>query len=56
MSQTVDAKIKETDQFIDQKRDEALKTAQEEVTKTSSGVSEQLGSVLGKAKGLLNCK
>ncbi|KAF6206399.1 hypothetical protein GE061_017632 [Apolygus lucorum] len=54
VSQTVDTKMKEADQFVDQKREEVIKTVQDESQKATSGVSEQLGSVLGKAKGLLN--
>uniref|UniRef100_A0A0A9Z5G4 Helicase SRCAP n=1 Tax=Lygus hesperus TaxID=30085 RepID=A0A0A9Z5G4_LYGHE len=54
VSQTVDTKLKEADQFVDHKREEVIKTVQDESQKATSGVSEQLGSVLGKAKGLLN--
>ncbi|KAK9504251.1 hypothetical protein O3M35_010626 [Rhynocoris fuscipes] len=56
VSTVVDNKIKETDQFLDEKREQVVKTVQEEAQKTTSSATEGLSSVLGKAKGLLNCK
>ncbi|XP_014244229.1 uncharacterized protein LOC106663697 isoform X2 [Cimex lectularius] len=53
VGQTVDTKLKEADQYIDQKRDEVVKVVQEETQKTANSAGEGLGSVLGKAKGLL---
>lgn len=55
VSTTVDAKLKETDQFIDEKREQVVTSVQEETQKSTAAASEGFSSVLGKAKGLLNC-
>lgn len=47
--------MKEADHYIDEKREEVVKSVQEEAQKATSG-TEGFGAVLGKAKGLLNCK
>ena len=54
VSTTVDAKLKETDQFIDEKREQVVTSVQEETQKSTAAASEGFSSVLGKAKGLLN--
>lgn len=48
--------MKEADELIDHKREEVVKTVQEEVSKATGSTAEGFGAVLGKAKGLLNCK
>ncbi|KAG8275663.1 Perilipin 4 [Homalodisca vitripennis] len=56
VEQVVDAKLKEADHFLDEKRDEVVKQVKEATSKASGQAEEGIGSVLGKAKGLLNCK
>lgn len=53
VSSTVDTKMKEADQYVDHKRDEVVKQVQENVANVTSSAGDQVGSVLGKAKGLL---
>lgn len=50
MSGAVDEKLKESEQFLDEKREEAVKSL------SSAGESLNPSAVLGKAKGFLNCK
>lgn len=52
----VDAKLKEADHFIDEKREEVVKQVQEASSKATDSTEEGLGAVIGKAKGLLHCK
>jgi hypothetical protein len=52
----VDNKIKDTDKFLDEKREEVVKQVQGEAAKATETTSQGVGSILGKAKGLLNCK
>ncbi|XP_046680176.1 uncharacterized protein LOC124367417 isoform X1 [Homalodisca vitripennis] len=55
VEQVVDAKLKEADHFLDEKRDEVvIKQVKEATSKASGQAEEGIGSVLGKAKGLLN--
>ncbi|NEU35176.1 hypothetical protein GN156_31465 [bacterium LRH843] len=53
VSKTVDEKLKEADKAIDEKRDEVLHQIQEKATVASQSAGDSVGSVLGKAKGLL---
>ncbi|XP_075220708.1 uncharacterized protein LOC142324028 [Lycorma delicatula] len=53
VSHVVDEKMKEADEFVDHKRDDVVKQVQENVANVSHSAGEQVGSVLGKAKGLL---
>lgn len=51
VSSAVDEKLKESEQLLDEKRDEVLKSM------TSTGDSAlNPSAVLGKAKGFLNCE
>ncbi|KAL1140977.1 hypothetical protein AAG570_000903 [Ranatra chinensis] len=52
----VDTKIKEADQFLDEKREHVVKQVQGETNKATESATQGVGSILGKAKGLLNCK
>lgn len=49
-SNVVDEKLKESEQFLDEKREEAVKSV------TSGDSMLNPSAVLGKAKGFLNCK
>lgn len=56
MGQVVDSKIKEADHFLDEKREEVVKQVQDATSKATGQAEQGIGSVLGKAKGLLNCE
>ena len=55
-SDAVDTKMKEADKFIDEKRDQVKAAVQETSQKAADTKESASASVLGKAKGLLNCK
>uniref|UniRef100_A0A1B6LC39 Uncharacterized protein n=1 Tax=Graphocephala atropunctata TaxID=36148 RepID=A0A1B6LC39_9HEMI len=54
VEQVVDSKLKEADQFLDEKRDDLVKQVKDATSKAGGQAEEGIGSVLGKAKGLLN--
>lgn len=52
----MDSKIKEADHFLDEKREEVVKHVKEATGKAAGSAEDGLGSVIGKAKGLLHCE
>ena len=56
MNTVVDTKMKETDELIDHKREEIVKTVQDEASKAKSSTAEGFGAEIGRGKGLINCE
>lgn len=55
-SVAVDTKLKEADKFIDEKREQVGQVVKETTQKVAETKDQTSASVLGKAKGVLNCK
>jgi len=55
-SAAVDTKMKEADKFIDEKREQVQQVVKDTSQKVAETKDEASTSILGKAKGVLNCK
>jgi hypothetical protein len=55
-STAVDTKLKEADKFIDEKREQVGQVVKETTQKVAETKDQTSASILGKAKGALNCK
>jgi hypothetical protein len=55
-SAAVDTKMKEADKFVDEKREQVQQVVKDTTQKAAETKDEASASILGKAKGVLNCK